>query len=114
MTQQEVINKLLKSLGKHMQPALLEEQRQILQQYLKYAYVAGHESGLKFSSRHRDVVQVGEFGKIIQTFHSAAKAGRKVSDSPHARSNIIKCCQGRRSTYMGYKWFYAENHKQSA
>ncbi len=59
---------------------------------------------------HREVEQFTLKEEYITTFYSIAQAAR---DTGAQQSNILKCCQFKRTKAAGFKWQYKENENEN-
>jgi len=78
-------------------------------QRILWAFVAGWEEGLQHCSGRKPVIQLNQYGKIINIFRSMKDAG-KIPGCNITGINAV--CKGRRHSCGGSHWRYVEGGKQ--
>lgn len=92
---------------------VLHKQRPTCKNY-QMKYVEDNETIIKpFVSRQGGSIAINQIDpktmQIINTFISAAEAGRQTGADP---STIIKVCKGKLKTHKGYQWKYYQDIKE--
>jgi len=70
-------------------------------QYLQQVYSSGFNSGTKYNTKKKPVLQINKNGTVLCEYESLADAGRAMKINFR---NIQRCIRGDRSTAAGYYW----------
>ena len=94
-----VVNKRIQELADSKQFTI--EQLEIIREQVAIAIEQGYGIGRMYNPRFKQVVEINKYGKIVETFDSAAQAGRIYSIAPQ---NISAICLGKEATAKGRKF----------
>ena len=83
-----------------------DSELEIIRERINWAYSIGFDTGRISRSPKKEVHQLDGYGRIIDTFDSAAHASRKLGID---ESSIRAVCKGRRNKAGGFSWIRKED-----
>lgn len=103
----KVIKKITNEIIQHLD--LISFAFPFIKMMVTWAYIAGWEEGRQNNCKRHPVVQMDQYGKIIETYRSIKDASRAVETH---RSSIENVCRGKCHSCKGFHWKYIEDTEQ--